>query len=74
LPVSDPVVLAPELDGLLLVVKAGSTQKEVVKRACDIVGKSEANIVGIVLNNMEGVLPYHYNYQYYGHNYSTKKR
>lgn len=73
IPVSDPLVLAPELDGLLLVVKAGATQKEVIKRACDIVSKSEASIVGVVLNNMQGVMPYHYNYQYYGYDYASKK-
>jgi capsular exopolysaccharide synthesis family protein len=72
IPVSDPVVLAPELDGLLLVVKAGATHKEVVKRACGIIAKSDATIVGVVLNNMQGVLPYHYNYGY-GYEYLAKK-
>ncbi len=74
IPVSDPVVLAPDLDGLLLVVKAGATQKDVVRRACDIISKSDANILGVVLNNVEGVLPYHYNHRYYGYQYSVKKR
>jgi capsular exopolysaccharide synthesis family protein len=74
IPVSDPVVLAPELDALLLVVKAGSTQKDVIKRACDIIGRSDTTIAGVVLNNVEGVLPYHYNHRYYGYHYSVKKR
>lgn len=73
IPVSDPVVLGPNMDGLLLVVKAGSTQKEVIKRAADIISKTDANIVGVVLNNVSGVLPYHYSHQYYGYNYATKK-
>jgi capsular exopolysaccharide synthesis family protein len=74
IPVSDPVVLAPELDGLLLVVKAGSTQLGVIKRACDIISKSESHVVGVVLNNVQGVLPYHYNHRYYGYQYAAKKR
>ncbi len=74
IPVSDPVVLGPEMDGLLLVVKAGATQKEVIKRATAIIGKTDANIVGVVLNNVAGVLPYHYNYQYYGYNYAVKRQ
>jgi protein-tyrosine kinase len=74
IPVSDPVVLAPELDGLLLVVKAGSTQLGVIKRACDIISKSESRVVGVVLNNVRGVLPYHYNHRYYGYQYAAKKR
>lgn len=74
IPVSDPVVLAPEMDGILLVVKAGATQKEVIRRAVDIIGKTDANIVGVVLNNVSGVLPYHYNHQYYGYQYATKEK
>lgn len=74
IPVSDPVVLAPELDGLLLVVRAGSTQQDVIKRACDIISKSESHVVGVVLNNVQGVLPYHYNQKYYGYQSAAKKR
>ena len=74
IPVSDPVVLAPELDGLLLVVRAGATQKDVLQRACNIIGKTDTNIVGVVLNNVQGVLPYHYNHRYYGYHDSAKKR
>ena len=74
LPVSDPLVLAPEVDGVLLVVKAGETQREVIKRAVDILKNVDATISGVVLNNARSVLPYHYNYQYYGYSYTTKKR
>lgn len=74
IPVSDPVELAPELDGVLLVIKAGTTQSEVVLRAVDIVKKADAEIVGIVLNNMNSVLPYFYNHSYYGYSYSSRGR
>ncbi len=74
IPVSDPVELAPELDGVLLVIKAGATQSEVVLRAVDIVKKADAEIVGVVLNNMNSVLPYFYNHSYYGYSYSSRGR
>ncbi len=74
IPVSDPLVLAPEVDGVLLVVKAGETQKEVLKRSVAILKSVDATISGVVLNNARNVLPYHYNYQYYGYSYSTRKR
>lgn len=74
LPVSDPLVLAPEVDGVLLVVKAGETQREVISRAVDILRNVDANISGVVLNNARSVLPYHYNYQYYGYSYAAKKK
>ncbi len=74
IPVSDPLVLAPELDGLLLVIKAGATQREVILRAASIVEKADTAIVGVVLNNMDSVLPYYYNHSYYGYSYSLKER
>jgi capsular exopolysaccharide synthesis family protein len=74
IPVSDPVELAPELDGVLLVIKAGTTQSEVILRAADIVQKADAEIVGVVLNNMNSVLPYFYNHSYYGYSYTSRGR
>ena len=69
IPVSDPLVLSPEMDGILLVVKAGKTPKEVVKRAVDSMRDIGVNIIGVVLNNKERVLPYYYDYKYYGYQY-----
>lgn len=73
LPVSDPMLLAPKLDGVLLVVKAGSTQKKIVLRALDIVDPLRQRVLGIVLNNMNNTLPYYHDYRYYGYEYGTRK-
>lgn len=73
LPVSDPMLLAPKLDGTLLVVKAGSTQKEIVLRALDIVDPLRQRVLGVVLNNMNNTLPYFHDYRYYGYEYRTRK-
>ncbi len=70
LPVSDPMLLAPKVDGLMLVVKAGATQKEVVERALGILDMSADRMLGVILNNMNNSLPYHYDYRYYGYDYS----
>jgi len=67
LPVSDPMLLAPKMDGILLVIKAGATQREVVARALNIIGTDR--IIGVVLNNVDGKLPYYNNYGYYGYEY-----
>lgn len=69
LPVSDPMLLAPSVDGVLLVVKAGGTQREIVSRAVDILDPERANVLGVVLNNMNNSLPYFYNYEYYHYDY-----
>jgi protein-tyrosine kinase len=72
LPVSDPMLLSGKVDGIVLVVKAGVTQKEVVVRAADILSANRHKMLGIVLNNMNSILPFYYNYDYYGYEYQTK--
>jgi len=60
--VSDTLRLSSEIDGVLLVVKAGKTHREVAKRAADLMRSAGFNILGVILNNVENVLPYYYNY------------
>jgi len=72
LPVSDPMMLIPKVDGVLLVIKAGATQKEVVQRAVDIVSADKNKIIGVVLNNLTHSLPYYYDYNYYHYDYQQK--
>lgn len=74
LPVSDPMLLAPMLDGIALVVKAGDTQREIVERAVEILNSSNNKIMGVVLNNMNNSLPYYYDYNYYYYEESGKKK
>ena len=69
IPVSDVLSLASELERVLLVVKAGETPREVVKRATDLLKEAGTQILGVVLNNARQVLPYYYNYSYYHYHY-----
>ena len=73
LPVSDPMLLASKLDGIVLVVKAGATQKEVVECAVEILSTNNHRVLGIVLNNMNNSLPYYYDYNYYYYEDSDKQ-
>lgn len=73
LPVSDPMLLATKVDGILLVVKAGATQKDFVRRAVEILNPSQNNIVGVAFNNMNHSLPYYYDYDYYHYEYNSKQ-
>ena len=72
IPVSDPMLLSHEVDGVLFVVKAGSTQRDVVLRARDILSSSTDRLLGVVLNNSEDSLPYYYSHEYYGYDYRQK--
>lgn len=69
LPVSDPMLLAADMDGVLLVIKAGSTQREVAQRASNLLKGNTARFLGVVLNNLTNVLPYFYRDSYYGYEY-----
>jgi capsular exopolysaccharide synthesis family protein len=72
IPVSDPVIIANEVDGVLIVVRAGITPREVVKRAINFLQNSKVNTLGVVLNNLEQVLPYYYRSKYYSNKYYHK--
>lgn len=72
IPVSDPMLLAQEVDGVLLVVKAGETQREVVRRATEILRSQSRKLLGVAMNNMEGHLPYYYDYSSYGYDYAPR--
>ena len=72
IPVSDPLFVANEVDGVVLVIKAGQTQREVVQRAVDILRTNNSKLMGVILNNMSGSLPYYYDYSYYGYHYEQK--
>ena len=70
LSVTDPVVLSPEADRVILVARSGKTTKIVLRRACDLLTQVNARVMGIVLNGLntrstEG-------YYYYGGRYSDR--
>ncbi len=72
IPVSDSIVIGSELDGVILVVKAGDTKKNVVKRAKNMLVDSGVNLLGVILNNCGEVLPYYYDHKYYGYKYYSQ--
>jgi len=67
LAVSDTLYLCTEIEAVLLVVMAGVTPREVVHRARNVLQDAHANVAGVVLNNASQVLPYYYDYKYYGY-------
>ncbi len=73
LPVADPGILAAQADGVLLVVKAGSTQRRVVLQAQALLKQMKANVLGCVLTHMEYYLPGYYRY-YQQYRYEQKNQ
>jgi non-specific protein-tyrosine kinase len=62
LPVTDAAVLAPRVDGVILVVKPGVTKLNACKHAVDQLRKVGSNVIGIVLNDIpeKGARSYYY--------------
>ena len=80
--VTDAAVIAPRVDGVLLVVKPGATKLAACKQAVEQLQRVGANILGVVLNDVEVKRSryryayyrgYYYTYnKYYGHDLETK--
>jgi len=70
LPVPDALIIGREVDSVLMVVKAGETPRETVRRGIDAQRRFGDNLHGIVLNNCEHALPYYYHYSHYGYRYA----
>jgi polysaccharide biosynthesis transport protein len=71
LPVTDGVLLATMVDGVVLVVKGQHTPKDIVRKARERLDYARAKILGVVLNDVNvnsGDYHYHnrYTYSYYG--------
>jgi len=58
--VTDAAVLAPQVDGVLLVLHAGQTRRDRAREARQILDKVKANIVGVVLNGAKLERGYNY--------------
>jgi len=64
LPVVDALVMAQSMSGVLLVIKAGATHRELVKQATEILQKAGSPLLGVLLNNAKQVLPHYHEHRY----------
>jgi capsular exopolysaccharide synthesis family protein len=67
--VSDASLLAREVDGVLLVVQHRKYPRTVSRRAKDMVENVGANLIGVVLNNINVSRDYSYYYHHYYYSY-----
>lgn len=70
LAVTDAVVLSSITKGTLFVVSAGKTDRYAVRRALRLLEQTQANVLGVALNQADLVRSYgSYGYKYYGQYY-----
>jgi Mrp family chromosome partitioning ATPase len=66
---SDPVVLATQVGGVLLVIESGGTNRNAAAQAVYHLAAAKANLLGVILNKVdlrrEGYHTYYYHQQYY---------
>ena len=76
--VTDTVVLSKSVDGLVLVIRAGDTAREIVKNGVVQFESIGAHILGAVLNGVDmgrdSYYYYQYYYYYYGEDGGKKKK
>ena len=70
LAVSDTLVLAPRVDGVILVLRHGHTGRDAAQRAVQMLGSVRARVLGVVLNHAD-VRTTTAGYQYYHHEPGT---
>jgi protein-tyrosine kinase len=63
IPVTDPVIIGTQVEGVVMVVQAGRTQRGIVKRAMELLEQGHINLVGHVLTGIEYFVP-QYIYRY----------
>ncbi len=76
MPLADPCILGAMVDGVIMVVQAGRTQRDMVKHSEQRLLQSHANVAGYVLTNVEYHLPeylYRYMNKYSDENYINEK-
>ena len=79
IPLTDACILGPMTDGVILVIQAGRTQRDLVKQAQKRLQQAHAKITGYVMTNIEYHLPaylhrYVQKYDTYGYHQSKEKR
>ncbi|MBI2890200.1 MAG: polysaccharide biosynthesis tyrosine autokinase [Nitrospirae bacterium] len=69
LPVADASVLAPHVDGIVLVYRIGRTARDITQRTLDHLKGSQGKIVGVVLNDVDYQGRYFYSRYSYRYHY-----
>lgn len=70
---SDAAVLATQVDGVVLVLEAGRTRRQLAERALQALNRVNAHVVGAVLNRVPTRGSGYYYYSYYHRRYDTSQ-
>lgn len=73
---AEPLQMATAVDGVVVVTRAGQTNRKAVSSVLNTLGRLRANAVGLVLNEVTKEMgdSYYYHYGYYGKYYKANGR
>lgn len=73
IPVTDPLIIAGRMDGVVLVLHQGQTKKGAIRHVEEQLARARARIVGVIFNRVQhskgGGYYYYHHYYYYGDGY-----
>ncbi|MBE0427991.1 MAG: polysaccharide biosynthesis tyrosine autokinase [Nitrospirae bacterium] len=73
--ISDPLIVSPGVDGVIMVVRSGKTAREAAHEARRLLHGVNARILGVVLNAIDrSSMRYSYYYNYYKHYYTDENK
>ncbi len=69
MPATDATILAPLADGVVVVVRSGMLNRDIIQKSIEQLKMARANLVGVVLNRVDMRKDgyYRYYYKYYSH-------
>lgn len=70
---SDPLVLASQADGVIMVIWGGKTPRDLIDKAIQLLKGINARILGVVLNKIDTTKKSYYYYPYYSYYDSDRK-
>ena len=73
LAVPDPLILGRAVEGVLYVIKAGSTMRKAAEYGVKVQREARDNVLGILMNDAGEVLPSYYGYRAGSYGYTTEE-
>lgn len=72
--VADPIIVSSAVDGVVVVVRAGSSTRLTLSRTLESLHRNQAKVMGLVLNYVDTKSSeYYYSHGYYGNKYYGEK-
>ena len=70
LAVPDPLIIGRVVEGVIYVIKAGSTVRKAAEYGVKVQREARDNVLGVLLNDLGEILPHYYGYRYNAYGYT----